>query len=300
MGTWGAGLYSGDAAQDLRGTIAAMSRLPFDGDAILAELRRHDQSADDPDDESHTVFWLVTADQFAKRGIACEEAKSRALEIITSGRDIALMKELGLAPGGLRSRQKMLSALAGFLRNPEVKIRRKILKAPEPLLMQANTAWRFPANEGKPRNPYFATAEAAGFVADGWGGMLVLDTGRVFDWLAWYIVAPLHWGREGKPELEHVPEARLYTRRGYEWDETAQEYVMPTFIAGGAGTLTRTRSKRMELECMGEVRVGSKHIPDKLRDLVRSAAVNDICISARLSIDLCEPNSPKVAEWLAT
>jgi hypothetical protein len=37
MGAWGTGLYSGDFAMDLRGTIAAISRLPFDGDR-LAEI----------------------------------------------------------------------------------------------------------------------------------------------------------------------------------------------------------------------------------------------------------------------
>ena len=37
MGTWGTGLCSGDLAMDLRSTIAAVARLPFEGDR-LAEI----------------------------------------------------------------------------------------------------------------------------------------------------------------------------------------------------------------------------------------------------------------------
>ena len=35
MGVWGAGLYSGDFAMDLRSTIGAVARLPFDNDKLL-------------------------------------------------------------------------------------------------------------------------------------------------------------------------------------------------------------------------------------------------------------------------
>jgi hypothetical protein len=39
MGAWGVGLYSTDFAVDLRGTVGAVSRLPFEGDGLLEILR---------------------------------------------------------------------------------------------------------------------------------------------------------------------------------------------------------------------------------------------------------------------
>ena len=83
MGAWGTGLYSGDFAMDLRGIIGAVARLPFAADHLVDVLCDTEPGAaknlDDPD---HTVFWLVTADQFWKRGIDCPRARESALSII--------------------------------------------------------------------------------------------------------------------------------------------------------------------------------------------------------------------------
>ena len=38
MGAWGTGLYSGDFASDLRIAVAAVARLPFDGERLLGLL----------------------------------------------------------------------------------------------------------------------------------------------------------------------------------------------------------------------------------------------------------------------
>jgi hypothetical protein len=38
MDVWGEGLYSGDFAMDLRGTIRAVARLPFYGERLLKIL----------------------------------------------------------------------------------------------------------------------------------------------------------------------------------------------------------------------------------------------------------------------
>ena len=73
MGVWGAGLYSGDFAKDLRSTISAVARLPFDSDKLVDILcETEPRAASNPDDEAHTSFWLIVADQFAKRGIVCD------------------------------------------------------------------------------------------------------------------------------------------------------------------------------------------------------------------------------------
>ncbi len=55
MGVWGAGLYSGDFAMDLRSTIRAVARLPFDGDKLVDILCETEPTvASNPDDADHT------------------------------------------------------------------------------------------------------------------------------------------------------------------------------------------------------------------------------------------------------
>src|SRR5436190_22915382 len=109
MGVWAAGLYSGDFALDLRGAISAVSRLPFDGDRLVKILCETEPgSADDPDDEDHTTFWLIVADQFARRGIASDRARDRALDIIDSGTDLSMLEKLGMSASNLKKRKKLL------------------------------------------------------------------------------------------------------------------------------------------------------------------------------------------------
>ncbi|HLJ42928.1 MAG TPA: hypothetical protein VKT12_01825 [Candidatus Binataceae bacterium] len=110
MGTWGTGLYSGDLAMDLRSTIAAVARLPFEGDR-LAEIvcATEPGVANNPDDEEHTVFWLVVADQFARRAIGCARVREKALAIIDDGADLAMHAKRGMSSADLRKRQKMLA-----------------------------------------------------------------------------------------------------------------------------------------------------------------------------------------------
>jgi hypothetical protein len=106
MGVWGAGLYSGDFARDLRSTIRAVARLPFDGDRLIEILSETaPTAANNPDDEDHTTFWLVVADQFAKRAITCDRARQRAIAIIDAGSDLAMLAKLGMCPSDLSRRR---------------------------------------------------------------------------------------------------------------------------------------------------------------------------------------------------
>src|SRR5690242_15938999 len=98
MGVWAAGLYSGDFALDLRSAIRAVARLPFDGDRLVEILTETEKAAaSQPDNEDHTAFWLIVADQFARRGIVCDRARETAAAIIDSGSDLALLGRLGMS-----------------------------------------------------------------------------------------------------------------------------------------------------------------------------------------------------------
>jgi hypothetical protein len=96
MGVWGTGLYSGDFAMDLRSTVGAVVRLPFDTDRLVDILcETEPAAANDPGNEEHTTFWLVLADQFAKRGIASVECARRRLELLTLPKTSPCSKSLG-------------------------------------------------------------------------------------------------------------------------------------------------------------------------------------------------------------
>src|SRR5579863_8783078 len=118
MGVWGAGLYSGDFAADLRSTVGAVCRLPFDGNKLVDILCEGNPAATNPEDSDHSTFWLVVADQFAKRGIVCDRARDEALRIIDSGSDIAMMVKLGMSQSDLTKRQKMLAELRARISAP--------------------------------------------------------------------------------------------------------------------------------------------------------------------------------------
>src|SRR6266705_6440914 len=97
MGVVGTGLYSGDFAMDVRATVGAVLRLPFDTDKLVDILCDTEPSAaNNPSNEDHTTFWLVIADQFAKRGVACDRVCSKALDIIDTGADMAMLEKLGM------------------------------------------------------------------------------------------------------------------------------------------------------------------------------------------------------------
>jgi hypothetical protein len=57
---------------------------------------------------NNTTFWLVVADQFAKRAITCDRAREQALTIIDAGSDLAMHAALGMSPADLAKRRKLL------------------------------------------------------------------------------------------------------------------------------------------------------------------------------------------------
>src|SRR5262245_41081069 len=109
MGVWGTALYSGDFAMDLRATISAVVQLPFDTDRLVDILcETEPAAANNPADEDHTTFWLVLADQFAKRGITSNRTREKALEIIGADEDLAVLTKLGMKAADIRKRRKIL------------------------------------------------------------------------------------------------------------------------------------------------------------------------------------------------
>lgn len=207
MGTWGASLYEDDTASDLKKSIALVSKIPVDGHQLL-ELLEQSQGNTDPDDVDGGLFWLVVADQFEKMGIESTRAASIALRVIESGTDIATCKAKGADEKFLKARQKMLSELAARLQQPRpLKVKSKP-KKPPPLVLSTGEVFAFPTMAGSAWHPYRLSSTGP-FIADGWGALVVLATGRAYGWLPWVALASLSVPPETKPTLDAALDGQL-------------------------------------------------------------------------------------------
>jgi hypothetical protein len=264
MGVWSTGLYSGDFALDLRSTIRAVARLPYDGDKLVEILCETEPAASgDPQDEDHTTFWLVAADQFAKRGIVSLRARESALRIIDTGSDGAMLQKLGMDPAGLRKRRRVLEELRERITGPLVGKPRTVLKKPQSYLMEVGDVLVYPTCEGTSINPYFASKERdrSWKGQDGWSVTVIVDRGRAFDFLVWYrpLIAAAMTEKPTMLALRGVPSWKLER----------------------AGTCSASHFKKMELEKIGMLPIDREKLTRTFREMRPgiSAAINDISIA---------------------
>jgi hypothetical protein len=291
MGVFGTGLYSGDFAMDLRSAISAASRLPYDGDRLVDIIRQIEPSAAErPEDEEHTTFWLVLADQFAERGIAASMPRERALEIIDRGLDLEMLKRLGMSERDLRKRKTALDELRERLVAPLVEKPRFTLKKPQPYTMEVGDIVIYPTAKGENINPYYSKkaweklqASAKPWIQDGWGAMTIVQCGRAFDFLAWY--RPLVMV-DSTPERPHIDAVRATIL----W-----RLDIP-------GTCSESQFTKMKLEKIGSVNISAAKVQHLFGELKpgRSAAISDISIANRMSawpsfhkVWLLKPGEPR-------
>ncbi len=269
MGTWGTGLYSGDLAMDLRSTIGAVARLPFDGDRLVEILCAAEPgAANNPNDEEHTIFWLVVADQFARRAIACGRVREKALTIIDDGSDLAMHAKLGISPADLRKRQKTLAEVRARLTvaATDGMKPRTVLKRPQPFLMEVGDGLVYPTSGKDCINSYYPSKEKIPrWKHDGWGAMVVVNRGRAFDFLTWYTPLTIAAPTSEKPAF------------------TILRSITP-WVLKNPGTCSPVHFKRLELERIGAVAIDSVKLArafPKMKPGTR-AAIDDISIANSL------------------
>src|SRR3954451_24721360 len=133
MGNWGAGLYEDDNASDLRETLALICKVPLPGDRLLEMLIETWEDCE-ADEEEGALFWLVTADQFERRGIECGKVAATALSIIETGADLTWAREAGADEAYLKKRPRVLEELGKRLKSPRPFRLRVAPRNPPPLL----------------------------------------------------------------------------------------------------------------------------------------------------------------------
>jgi hypothetical protein len=272
MGVWGTGLYSGDLAIDLRSAIRAIARLPFDGDRLLEIVCELEPSAaQDERDEEHTTFWLVVADQFAKRGIPSTVACEKAMTIIDRDSDLAKLAALGMAFSDLTKRKMVLNDLRTRLADsPTRSAPRRSLKRPQSYIMEVGDVLVYPTGNGKCRNPYARSKDAipGGWTPDGWNLMTIVDRGRAFDFLVWYRPLILTTWLSTKPSFAGTSQLTNWRLRA-------------------PGTCSAQHWKRMGMEKLGHVEINRaslmKFFPDMPSGLY--AAINNISVAEQMDVN---------------
>jgi len=268
MGFWGVSLYSGDFALDLKSAVAAVARLPLKDEEIVEALRSTESAAADHDDDpDHTTFWLVLADQLARRGLYPDEVRKRALEIIDGGRDTERLKSLGAREPDLRKRRAQLAEIKAALVAATPKARKTLAK-PQPLVMSEGEVLVYPTSAGKPINPYFKSKSLIpNWHQDGFGTLAVIETGHVFGYLAWLRVATLDGARAEPLGMDAI------------WQEPLWTICRP-------GTCSPPHFRRMELQRIGKVSIDRDALAGLFPNLPspRSAAIIDKSIANHLNV----------------
>jgi hypothetical protein len=203
LGAWGIGIYANDFALDLKSTVVSVLRLPLDVDGLIDLLAVAEPSLLDPQSEDHTGCWFVVADQLHKYGIVHPPTIKRVQQYVESGKDIEMMRLLGMSPVNLRKRKRTLDKLLVRISTPNPKpFRRRILTQPQaqvsargevlalPIMHKPQMEWeRSP--QIRTANPYFKSWEEDGFFPDAYGAALVVQTGYSFNYLAWTRISML-------------------------------------------------------------------------------------------------------------
>ena len=267
MGVFGCGLYSGDFAMDLRSTVKAVSRLPLGADKLADIIMRvEQQAADNRMDEDHATFWLVLADQFSKRGLESSRVRDKALHIIDSGSDLAMLERLGMSSSGLVKRKRVLDELRGRLLVKTIAKSRPTLKKPQKYVMDQGDVLIYPTFGGWSLNPYWTRdKQRISSPQDGWGAMVVIGCGRAFEFLAWYLPLVMVSAISERPTIGSL-------RGKIQW-----RLCSP-------GTCTPVHFKRIGFERLGRHSIDDLKLRREFPNLHSGiyAAINDISIADQL------------------
>lgn len=291
MGAWGIGLYSNDFGSDVRNAIKVISRLPFDENQLTEiAVNAFAETAKNRDDEEYTIFWLVLADQFYRRGIPAKQVFDTALDIIKSGKDLLIHQELGMSSTDIEKRRRVLVELQTRLIQPVSKKSITVLKKPQPLIMSTGDVIVFPIDvKGWCRNPYFSDKSIEKnpnikFEIAGWGIAVIIACGRVFDFISYYtpLVVCNQFSINTKPTLDLAKKTE-----GWRFDIS--------------GTCSKRHFTRMQLETIGKVEIDEKKLKSYFHRIDNGvfAAINDISIANRLQFFTQENHITKLSQITA-
>jgi hypothetical protein len=194
---------------------------------------------------------------------------------MNTDRDLLTQERLGMKASGLSQRRKMLDELRSRVLAPPPAKTRKMLSRPQPFLVSVGDLLLYPTCGGRNINPYFPSKEMdkhstkegpKPWVQDGWGAMLIVDSGRAFDYLVWYRALTLAEATQQKPAVETLCDNALWR-------------------LSSPGTCSQRHYVKLELEKIATLPVNPAKFAAVFPGLRPgiSAAVGDISISNSMS-----------------
>lgn len=283
MGAWDVGLYSSDFGEELRTAIKTICRLPFSDERIIEIIiENHKSEALNKYDSDYTCFWLILADQLHRRGMATDEILQKAIDIIESGKDLKIMKDLGMDSKNLEKRSKILDKLKDKLAIKVNAKKRNVIKQPEELLMSTGDVIVYPVDKsGEVNDPNIKfikvlreSYENYKFEQAGWGAAVIINSHLVYDFFACYqiLIYNQMFHIDNKPEMEQISKLR-------DW-----------FLPGISGTCSKRYFDFMELEIIGQIKINKKKIKKLMhRGLSCKTAVSidrDLSEGLKTNIDI--------------
>jgi hypothetical protein len=268
MGAWAAA-FDSDFALDLRATIRTALRAPLGEDELLAEIKA--TMGEDVEGADSLDYWLVLADQFERSGLPRRNIFERAIAIVETGEDVALLEELGSDPRSMAERCKQTAQLVERLRQPRPEKPRKVMKKPQPLLLEPGEAIVWPTDRGAAINAYVPENllwKLGGFKQDGWGFGIVTDAGHQFRVFAFYAVQVLMWRRVERP----FPDLAIRCPRGL------HHY----------GTMGKLHLRRARVERLGRVpedAMGPPLDPSYAEQMSRKAVLRGVALPGAFGYD---------------
>ena len=252
MGAWGYKLYDNDAACDLRDQFKDWRRMPYDGDALLTFVTEQTGGADDPDDEDYSTYWLTLADLFWRHGIVCQTVFERAISVIDSGADAAMMAVLDIEEKDRNKRAQHLREFRDKWTTPNPKpTKRSIFKKPEPLAVASGDVWIYPTEDGNPPNTFFpATEIEKSFKPDGWAAFAITNTRHVLGFLAAAHFVRLHVDGPERPTLDACIAAPISGAHYFMMKKNT-----PLAHAAGVVEIPKSVLKKMRAEKIGSVEI---------------------------------------------
>ncbi len=272
VGVSGTSLYSGDFAADLRAMIGALSKLPFDSERIVEIACSAEQNvALNVQEEDHSTFWLVVADQMSKRGMFSKRAFDHAIQIIDSEQDLKMLKRLGMADKDLTNRKNVLLVLRQQLissQQEKPSLLRTVRKEPQPFLMTSGEVFVYPTCRGVCINSYCSSKEyMPDWTQDSWGVAIIVDYGRAFDFLAWYRPITTSIVYSDQPVMEQI-------------------LIAQDLCLRSPGTCSKTHFKRIGMKKIGTLSIDFCRLKQLFPSLQTGdyQAIHDISIANELSI----------------
>jgi len=115
---------------------------------------------------------------------------------------------------GLESRLRLTNKLLQRFQTPRQKSQLSKARKSTPNCVKAGQIYTFPIMNGKGFNAWFSNWTEAKFEPDGWGALIIIEAGLVFDWFPYCAYTPLVVGTDRKTSFDEALNSKTLFSNG--------------------------------------------------------------------------------------